>query len=139
MAKRVSVRRHALQAAKDVAATASASALTGQVMVRCAVGGLVCEVRVGPSQPRPRSATVRAACKADVLAVIGAADRPLPRLKVIRALRAVGKPHGAGTVAKALADLTRERALVNPRDKRGYRLPGWPDRGRPDQPALPGL
>jgi hypothetical protein len=30
-----------------------------------------------------------------------------------------------GTVAKALADLTAAGELVNPRDKRGYRLPGW--------------
>jgi hypothetical protein len=28
-------------------------------------------------------------------------------------------------VAKGLADLTAAGALVNPRDKRGYRLPAW--------------
>ena len=36
-----------------------------------------------------------------------------------------GMRHGVGTVAKALADLTATGALVNPRVKRGYRLPGW--------------
>ena len=39
-------------------------------------------------------------------------------------------PHGAGTVAKALADLTAAGELVNPRDRRGYRLPDWPRRPR---------
>lgn len=33
--------------------------------------------------------------------------------------------HGPGTVAKALAELTRAGELVNPQDKRGYRLPEW--------------
>ena len=28
-------------------------------------------------------------------------------------------------MAKALADLTRSKELVNLKDKRGYRLPGW--------------
>src|SRR5688500_15278824 len=36
-----------------------------------------------------------------------------------------GAKHGSGTVAKALADLTSSRELVNRRDKRGYRLPEW--------------
>ena len=43
----------------------------------------------------------------------------------MRALRGTGARHGPGTVAKALADLTSSRALVNRRDKRGYRLPEW--------------
>lgn len=47
------------------------------------------------------------------------------RKQVVRALRAAGHQHGAGTVAKALADLTRSGELVNMLDKRGYRLPGW--------------
>ena len=38
--------------------------------------------------------------------------------------------HGAGTVAKALAELTAAGELVNPKDKRGYRLPEWPRRTR---------
>jgi hypothetical protein len=38
--------------------------------------------------------------------------------------------HGVGTVGKALADLTAAGELVNPRDKRGYRLPDWPRRPR---------
>ncbi len=36
-----------------------------------------------------------------------------------------GKHHGPGTVAKALADLTAAGELVNPKDKKGYRLPEW--------------
>jgi hypothetical protein len=49
----------------------------------------------------------------------------MTREEVVKALRAAGKDHGAGTVAKALADLTAAGALVNPKDKRGYRLPEW--------------
>ena len=28
-------------------------------------------------------------------------------------------------IAKALADLTASKVLVNPQDKKGYRLPEW--------------
>jgi hypothetical protein len=52
---------------------------------------------------------------------------------VLRALRAAGKEHGVGTVAKALADLTAAGELVNLKDKRGYRLPDWK---RDDTPSL---
>ena len=62
--------------------------------------------------------------------MVRAAGRPLTRKEVVRALRAAGAPHGAGTVGKALADLTAAGDLVNPRDKRGYRLPDWPRRPR---------
>jgi hypothetical protein len=57
--------------------------------------------------------------------------RPLTRKEVLRALRDAGAGHGPGTVAKALADLTASRELVNRRDNRGYRLPEWikPRRG----------
>ena len=41
------------------------------------------------------------------------------------ALKAAGKRHGPGTVAKALADLTSAGELVNRKDKKGYRLAGW--------------
>ena len=50
----------------------------------------------------------------------------------MRALKDTGAKHGPGTVAKALADLTSSRELVNRRDKRGYRLPEWIKR----QPGL---
>jgi hypothetical protein len=49
----------------------------------------------------------------------------LTRKEVLRALSAAGADHGAGTVAKALADLTASRELVSRRDNRGYRLPEW--------------
>lgn len=70
-------------------------------------------------------------CKRDVVEVIRAANRPLTRKQVLKGLKAVGKEHGAGTVAKALADLTSAGELVNPLDKRGYRLPQW-DREHPN-------
>jgi hypothetical protein len=59
------------------------------------------------------------------MAAVRAAGRPLTRKEVFRASRAAGGGHGAGTVAKALADLTRSKELVNHKDKRGYRLPAW--------------
>lgn len=75
----------------------------------------------------------RAGCRADVLAVVRAADRPLTTKEVVRALRLARKAHGLGTVTKALADLTREGELMNPRDGRGYRPKGW---HRPETPSL---
>jgi hypothetical protein len=58
-----------------------------------------------------------------VLAVARSVGRALTRKEVIRALKDAGLRHGVGTVAKALAELTRAGELVNLRDKRGYRLP----------------
>jgi hypothetical protein len=67
-------------------------------------------------------------------AAVRAAGRPLTRKEVVRALKEAGAGHGAGTVAEALADLTAAGELVNPKDKRDYRLPEWP---RPDDtPSL---
>jgi hypothetical protein len=40
------------------------------------------------------------------------------------------KMRSVGTVVKALAELTAAGELVNPKDKRGYRLPEWPRRPR---------
>ena len=57
----------------------------------------------------------------------------LTRKEVVRALRDAGKGHGAGTIAKALADLTSAGELVNPKDKKGYRLAGW---RRDETPSL---
>ncbi|HVK18306.1 MAG TPA: hypothetical protein VM533_15300 [Fimbriiglobus sp.] len=52
-------------------------------------------------------------------------SQALTRKQVIRALRSAGLPHGPGTVSKPLADLTAAGESVNPRDKRGYRMPDW--------------
>jgi hypothetical protein len=73
----------------------------------------------------------RAECRADILAVIRAAGRAMTHKQLVRALRDVGTPHGPGTVMKALAELTRMRELVNPKDKKGYRLAFWPTPGTP--------
>ena len=67
----------------------------------------------------------RERCRADVLDAVRAAGHPPTRKEVIRALKTAGGDHGVGTVAKALADLTRSNELVNHKDKRGYRLPAW--------------
>jgi len=77
------------------------------------------------AERRRRGNGQRAGCKADVVEVLQAAGRPLTRKEVVKALRSGGKDHGPSTVAKALADLTATGELVNPKDKRGYRLPGW--------------
>jgi hypothetical protein len=57
--------------------------------------------------------------------VVSAAGRALTCKEVVRALREARKPHGPGTVAKALAELTKSGELVNPLDKKGYRPSGW--------------
>ena len=62
---------------------------------------------------------------AKVVEVVATAGRTLTRKQVVRALKVAGKDHGVGTVAKALADLTAAGELVNPKDKKGYRLPDW--------------
>lgn len=63
---------------------------------------------------------VPAGCRRDLLAAVREAGRPLVRRRV---LRQRGPPHGPRTVAKALAELTGAGELLNPRDRRGYRLP----------------
>lgn len=77
------------------------------------------------AERRRRGSGGRVECKEDVLDVIRAAGEALTRKEVMRALREAGKSHGQGTVAKALADLTGAGDLVNPKDKKGYRIPGW--------------
>lgn len=76
-------------------------------------------------EARGRRGGRRAGCREDILAVLRAAGRPLTRKQLVKALREAKAAHGPGTVAKALAELTRAGELVNPMDKRGYRLPGW--------------
>ena len=69
-----------------------------------------------------------------IVEVVKTTDNVQTQRVVVRALRLAGKTHGPGTVAKALADLTAAGLLVNPRDKKGYRLPEW--RKRNTQPGL---
>jgi hypothetical protein len=101
-------------------------------------GGLACLVQVWDATSAVPTArgeqaksgvrnrgSLREQCRSDVLAAVRAAGRPLTRKEVLRALKEAGARHGPGTVAKALADLTASRELVNRRDKRGYRLPEW--------------
>ena len=108
----------------------------GPVRVTDANGGLACMVLVWAAdavmptarddKPESRKAEGgRERCWEDILAAVRAAGRPVTRKEVVRALRTAGADHGAGTVAKALADLTRSRELINHKDKRGYRLPTW--------------
>jgi hypothetical protein len=80
---------------------------------------------------RKQASGGRAGCRADILAVIRGAGRALTHKQLVRALREAGTPHGPGTVMKALAELTRVGQLVNPKDKRGYRLATWPTPGTP--------
>ncbi|HEY1186914.1 MAG TPA: hypothetical protein VGE74_04620 [Gemmata sp.] len=79
---------------------------------------------VGAERP-VREPDIRELCRADILELVRAAPGPRTRKEIITALKAAGKRHGPSTVAKALADLTRAGELVNPKDKRGYRLGGW--------------
>jgi hypothetical protein len=108
-----------------------------------AEGGVACLIIVwdarqamptAAAERRRRSGGGRKSCQQDVVGVVEAAGRPLTRKEVVKALREAGKDHGPGTVAKALADLTSAGELVNPRDKRGYRLPEW--RRKRETPSL---
>jgi hypothetical protein len=93
-------------------------------------GRLACLIQVWDTagtmptvERRPRGE--RAGCKQDTLAALRAAGRPLTRKLIVKALRDAKTGHGTGTVAKALADLTKAGDLLNPRDRRGYRLSEW--------------
>lgn len=108
----------------------------GPVRVTDAASGLACMVLVWPANaamPTARSERPvkkksdggRERCREDILVAVRAAGHPLTRKEVVRALRTAGADHGPGTVAKALADLTRSKELINHKDKRGYRLPAW--------------
>lgn len=125
--------RHAAELLRELAANGAG---TRPVRVADAAGGLACLILVWPVDARmptargeqptlQKSDGGRERCREDILAVVRAAGRPLTRKEVVRALKDAGADHGAGTVAKALADLTRMKELVNLKDKRGYRLPGW--------------
>jgi hypothetical protein len=73
----------------------------------------------------------RTGCRADILEVVRAAGKAMTHRQLVLALRDAGTPHGPGTVMKALAELTRTGELVNPKDRRGYRLANWPTPGTP--------
>jgi hypothetical protein len=88
--------------------------------------------RDGDAVPAPRpmrraDAGGRRQCRDDLVGVLAARGRPMTRKELVAALRptAGAAGHGAGTIAKALAELTAAGELVNTRDKRGYRLPAW--------------
>lgn len=121
-----------------------ALAAAGPVRVRVEEvrGGVACLIQVwGVDDPAPTarqrkrvrraSGAERAGCRAAILAAIRAAGRPVTRKAVVRVLRDAGGGHGAGTVAKALAELTASGELVNPRDRKGYRLAAWRPAGTP--------
>jgi hypothetical protein len=127
-------------AARELLRALAASPGPVAVRVTEADGRLACLVLVWEAgEGMPTAAGVRrrgerARCRADVLAAVGDAGCPLTRRQVMRALRERGTPHGPGTVAKALAELTAAGELVNLLDRRGYRLPAWPK-----PPATPDL
>jgi hypothetical protein len=113
----------------------------GSVRLRVAEadGGLACMIQVWPAgelmpvasaERRRRPNGARARCREDVLGVVRVAGRALTRKEIVKALRDAGTPHGPSTVGKALADLTADGTLINPRDKCGYRLPEWPRRAK---------
>jgi hypothetical protein len=102
-------------------------------------GGVACLIQVWKvpgrmptaAGERRQASGGRAECRADILAVIRTAGRAMTHKQLVRALRDASRPHGPGTVMKALAELTRSGELVNPKDKRGYRLASWPTPGTP--------
>lgn len=116
------------------------SASGARLRVAGAKGGLACLVLVWPADariPTARGEQVKPAgkrrerCREDILAVIRAEGRPLTYKEVVRELKDAGAKHGSSTVAKALADLTAGGELINPKDKKGYRMPGWMRRKTP--------
>jgi hypothetical protein len=114
---------------------ASLPAVRKSVRVAQASEGLACLVLVWRADarmptairegPRTRKSSARQQCRTDILAAVRNAGKPLTRKEVIRTLIAGKRTHGAGTIAKALAELTSVGELVNRKDKRGYRLPEW--------------
>lgn len=112
-----------------VEALAALPPLTEPIEALDAEGGVRCLVRVLPAAGTGGRAAAtsggRAGCREDIIAVVRAARRALTLKEIVKALRDAQRGHGPGTVTKALAELTRSGDLVNPRDKRGYRLPEW--------------
>jgi hypothetical protein len=97
----------------------------GQQACLILVWNAKCSMPTVGAERQRREGGRRAECKDDVVEVVRTAGRALPRKQVVRFLKDAGKKHGPSTVAKALAELTKCGELVNPKDKKGYRLPGW--------------
>lgn len=135
-------RSAAAEAARGLLSSLSGLASPTRVRVSEVGGGLVCIIQLwdaATAMPtarveRAKPSSRRAGCREDILSVIRAAGKPLTRKELVRALREARAGHGPGTVAKALADLTTAGDLVNPKDKKGYRLAEWPK--RPVTPSL---
>jgi hypothetical protein len=115
-------------AARDL--LAALSEVAGPVRVTDSSGEVACLILVWPASGvmpstdrLKRDGGHRAECKQDILRAVRHAPRPLTRKQLVRLLREAGTGHGPGTIAKALADLTKSGELVNRMDKRGYRLP----------------
>jgi hypothetical protein len=103
-----------------------------RLRVTDSAGRVACTIVVwatGGAGPRPRGR--RAGCRAAVLAVLRVAGRAMTHGQLLEALRDAGTPHSPATVMRALADLTRAGEVVNPKDRRGYRLASWPLPGTP--------
>jgi hypothetical protein len=127
-------RAAAERAARDLLRTLSDCPTPPTLRVAEAEGQLACLILVWRAaqlmptvgaERRRRSGEKRAGCKQDIVEVLRAANKALTRKQVVKALKDARKDHGTGTVAKALADLTAAGELVNPKDKKGYRLPEW--------------
>ena len=65
-------------------------------------------------------------CERDILSLLESEDKRMKQDKIVALLSESEPPlHGAQTVRNALARLTKEELLINPRDGRGYALPDW--------------
>ena len=67
----------------------------------------------------------RVKCRADIVELVRVAGRALTGKEVAQGLALAGKKHGPGVVARALVELMATGVLVNPKDKKGYRLAEW--------------
>lgn len=125
-------RATAVTAARELMKAISSLPARTPLRVTEAEGGLVCLIQVWDAKAvmptarsEQRAGGRRAECRRDILDVLRKAGRPMTRKELVKALREAKTAHGAGTVAKALAELTGGGELVNPKDKRGYRLAAW--------------
>jgi hypothetical protein len=126
-------------AARELLRTLAVLGDTTSLRVAEVDGQQACVILVWPAKQlmptareerRQREGGRRAGCKRDIVDVLQATGRALTRKELLTALRNTKKRHGEGTVAKALAELTRADLLVNTRDKKGYRLADWVRRSR---------
>jgi hypothetical protein len=121
------------QAAREMLSALAECPIAPTLRVVDAEGRVACLILVWDSMKamptirveRRQQSGSRADCKTHILEVLRQSNSPLTRKEVLRELRKMGKNHGAGTVAKALADLTATGTLVNLKDTKGYRMPEW--------------